>query len=55
LSRNLIRAVIVFRLQKLKASPGTAASSAAPDPNNGVDGCCWPSLDVLKGLIEAVK
>jgi hypothetical protein len=27
----------------------------APDPNNGVDGCCWPSLDTLKGLIEAVK
>jgi hypothetical protein len=27
----------------------------APDPNNGVDGCCWPSLDSLKALIEAVK
>jgi hypothetical protein len=26
-----------------------------PDPNNGVDGCCWPSLDTLKALIEAVK
>ncbi|MGB8392351.1 MAG: hypothetical protein WCE27_01795 [Pseudolabrys sp.] len=28
---------------------------AAPDPNNGVDGCCWPSLDTLKALIGAVK
>jgi hypothetical protein len=28
---------------------------AAPDPNNGVDGCCWPSLDALKALIGAVK
>jgi hypothetical protein len=27
----------------------------APDPNNGVDGCCWPKLDTLKALIEAVK
>src|SRR4029453_7032376 len=27
----------------------------APDPNNGVDGCCWPSLDALKALIGAVK
>jgi hypothetical protein len=27
----------------------------APDPNNGVDRCCWPSLDSLKALIEAVK
>jgi hypothetical protein len=27
----------------------------APDPNNGVDGCCWPSLDTLKALIGAVK
>jgi hypothetical protein len=27
----------------------------APDPNNGVDRCCWPSLDALKALIEAVK
>jgi hypothetical protein len=27
----------------------------APDPNNGVDACCWPSLDSLKALIEAVK
>jgi hypothetical protein len=26
-----------------------------PDPNNGVDGCCWPSLDSLKALIGAVK
>jgi hypothetical protein len=26
-----------------------------PDPNNGVDGCCWPSLDTLKALTEAVK
>jgi hypothetical protein len=27
----------------------------APDPNNGVDGCCWPSLDSLKALIGAEK
>jgi hypothetical protein len=27
----------------------------APDPNNGVDRCCWPSLDALKALIGAVK
>jgi hypothetical protein len=27
----------------------------APNPNNGVDGCCWPSLDTLKALIGAVK
>ena len=27
----------------------------APDPNNGADRCCWPSLDALKALIEAVK
>ena len=27
----------------------------ALDPNNGVDGCCWPSLDTLKALIGAVK
>jgi hypothetical protein len=27
----------------------------APDPNNGVDSCCWPSLDELKALIGAVK
>ena len=27
----------------------------APDPNNGVDRCCGPSLDALKALIEAVK
>ena len=27
----------------------------APDPNNGVDGCCWPSLDALKALIGAEK
>ena len=27
----------------------------APDPKNGVDRCCWPSLDALKALIEAVK
>jgi len=27
----------------------------APNPNNGVDGCCWPSLDALKALIGAVK
>ena len=26
-----------------------------PDPNNGVDRCCWPSLDALKALIGAVK
>jgi hypothetical protein len=27
----------------------------APDPNNGADGCCWPSLDTLKALIGAEK
>jgi hypothetical protein len=27
----------------------------APNPNNGVDGCCWPSLDALRALISAVK
>jgi hypothetical protein len=27
----------------------------APDPNNGVDGCCWPSLDAVKALIDAEK
>jgi hypothetical protein len=27
----------------------------APDPNNGVDRCCWPSLDALQALIGAVK
>jgi len=27
----------------------------APNPNNGVDGCCWPSLDALRALITAVK
>ena len=27
----------------------------APNPNNGVDGCCWPSLDALRALIRAVK
>jgi hypothetical protein len=27
----------------------------APDPNNGIDGCCWPSLDALKALIGAEK
>ena len=27
----------------------------APDPNNGVDGCCWPSLDAVKALIGAEK
>ncbi len=27
----------------------------APDPNNGVDRCCWPSLDAVKALIGAVK
>jgi hypothetical protein len=27
----------------------------APDPNNGVDRCCWPPLDTLKALIGAVK
>jgi len=27
----------------------------APDPNHGVDGCCWPSLDTLKASIGAVK
>jgi hypothetical protein len=26
-----------------------------PDPNSGVDRCCWPSLDALKALIGAVK
>ena len=26
-----------------------------PDPNNGIDRCCWPSLDALKALIGAVK
>jgi len=26
-----------------------------PNPNNGVDGCCWPSLDGLRALITAVK
>jgi hypothetical protein len=26
-----------------------------PDPNNGIDGCCWPSLDALKALVGAVK
>jgi len=26
-----------------------------PDPNNGIDGCCWPSLDALKALIGAEK
>ena len=26
-----------------------------PDPNNGVDRCCWPSLDPLKALTGAVK
>jgi hypothetical protein len=26
-----------------------------PDPNNGVDGCCWPSLETLKALIGAEK
>ena len=29
--------------------------SEAPNPNNGVDGCCWPSLDALRALIGAVK
>jgi hypothetical protein len=28
---------------------------AASNPNNGVDGCCWPSLDTLRALITAVK
>jgi len=27
----------------------------APDPDNGVDGCCWPSLDPVKALVGAVK
>src|SRR5215472_8025823 len=27
----------------------------APNLNNGVDGCCRPSLDALKALVEAVK
>jgi hypothetical protein len=27
----------------------------APDPNNSVDRCCWPSLDSLKALIGAEK
>jgi hypothetical protein len=27
----------------------------APNPNNGVDRCCWPTLDALKALIGAVK
>ena len=27
----------------------------AQDPNNGVDRCCWPSLDPLKALTGAVK
>ncbi|MGC1971438.1 MAG: hypothetical protein WA712_08965 [Pseudolabrys sp.] len=27
----------------------------APNPNNGVEGCCWPSLDALRALIGAVK
>ena len=27
----------------------------APNPDNGVDGCCWPSLDALRALIGAVK
>jgi hypothetical protein len=26
-----------------------------PDPNNGADRCCWPSLDALKALIRAEK
>jgi hypothetical protein len=26
-----------------------------PDPNNGIDRCCWPSLDALKALIDAEK
>jgi len=26
-----------------------------PDPNNGVDRCCWPSLYSLKALIGAEK
>ena len=29
--------------------------SEAPNPNNGVDGCCWPLLDALRALIGAVK
>jgi hypothetical protein len=28
---------------------------APKNPNNGVDGCCWPSLDALKALIGTVK
>src|SRR5215510_12896564 len=27
----------------------------APNLNNGVDGCCRPSLDALRALVEAVK
>ena len=27
----------------------------APNGNNGIDGCCWPSLDTLKALMGAVK
>ena len=27
----------------------------APNPDNGVDGCCRPSLDALRALIGAVK
>ena len=27
----------------------------APDPNNGADRCCWPSLDAVKALIGAEK
>src|SRR5262249_42456347 len=26
-----------------------------PDPKNGVDRCCWPSLDAVKALIGAEK
>jgi hypothetical protein len=26
-----------------------------PNPNNGVDGCCWPPLGALKALMGAVK
>jgi hypothetical protein len=26
-----------------------------PDPNNGADRCCWPSLDAVKALINAEK
>src|SRR5262249_48234737 len=29
--------------------------SEAPSPNNGVGGCCWPSLNALRALITAVK